>query len=209
MKTIEIDKKHPSHVRLHRQILTEIQELMEYGESEVFAYPNYVRVWELVEDLLYLNETDSARKVMADMYKSILAKRPVLTDWFVNKLKGITIEFALDHSDFDKFHMAVSNLYFGHKVEYAISLLHENHEEVVEVHYTPKNSTFKFESLIKYYDMLELVSEYKDVALLDTNDFGVPEHCEIPVKYDVANMSLMEVCEAYLNLGGKVIIVEP
>jgi hypothetical protein len=209
MKTIEIDKKHDSHVRMHRERLTMIQELMEYGESEVFAYPNYVRVWELVEDLLYLNETDSARKVMTDIYASILAKRPTLTDWFVQKLKGITIEFAFDHSKFDKFHMAVSNLYFGHKIEYAVMQLNEIHEEVVEVHYTPKSSDFKFESLIKYYDMLELVSEYKDVALLDTCQFGIPEHKEIPVKYDVANMSLMEVCEAYLNLGGKVIIVEP
>ena len=87
--------------------------------------------------------------------------------------------------------------------------MHDTLGHIIEVQYTPKQSNFTFNSILNYDQVLTLVSEYKDTALIDTCDFGVPEHKEIPVMYDLNDMSLEDICEAYFKIGGKPLIIEP
>lgn len=181
------------------------------GSDEVFSQPNYQKQFNIaVEMISTLFEIETARKMFSDIYESMLAKCPDKLDWFIRKIWKSEFPYMFDDSNFDKLNMAIDIIdKYGCKVEYAISILHDTHGHVIECHYTPKNSEFRFESLLDYDKVLTAVSEYKDVALLDTCDFGIPEHKEIPIKYDIANMSLNEICEAYLNIGGLPIIIEP
>ena len=98
---------------------------------------------------------------------------------------------------------------YGFEVEYAVSTIHDTLGHIIEVHYTPKQSNFVFNSILNYDQVLTMISEYKDTALIDTCNFGIPEHKEIPVMYDLNDMSLEEICQAYLNMGGQPIIIEP
>ena len=119
-------------------------------------------------------------------------------------------ELKLDNSDFDKLLAAINiSRTYGVKVADARSILHDTLGHIIEVQYTPKRSNFTFNSILNYDQVLTAVSEYKDTALIDTCDFGVPEHREIPVMYDLNDMSLEDICEAYFNLGGKPLIIEP
>lgn len=181
------------------------------GSDEVFSQPNYQKQFYIaVEMISTLFEIETARKMFSDIYESMLAKCPDKLDWFIRKIWKNNFGYKFDKSDFDKLLMAIDIVKkYGVQVEYAISILHDTHGHVIECHYTPKNSEFRFESLLDYDKVLTAVSEYKDVALLDTCDFGVPEHKEIPVMYDLNDMSLEEICEAYLNMGGKPLIIEP
>lgn len=186
------------------------------GSDEVFSQPNYQKQFNIaVEMISTLFEIETARKMFSDIYESMLEKCPDKLDWFIRKMWNHNFEVDIHelmyyNSKFESTLLAITHgKKNGFKVEYAISILHDTHGHVIECHYTPKNSEFRFESLLDYDKVLTAVSEYKDVALLDTCDFGIPEHKEIPVKYDIANMSLNEICEAYLNMGGIPIIIEP
>lgn len=198
-----------THQTTKECLIRNFQELN--GSDEVFSQPNYQKQFNIaVEMISTLFEIETARKMYSDIYASLLKHSPDKMDWFIRKIWKNNFGYKFDKSDFDKLLMAIDIVKkYGVQVEYAISILHDTHGHVIECHYTPKNSEFRFESLLDYDKVLTAVSEYKDVALLDTCDFGIPEHKEIPVKYDIANMSLNEICEAYLNIGGLPIIIEP
>lgn len=198
-----------THQTTKECLIRNFQELN--GSDEVFSQPNYQKQFNIaVEMIATLFEIETARKMFSDIYESMLAKCPDKMDWFNFRVKNSDFPLNFDGTNFDRFLAACQTIkYYGYSVEYAISILHDTHGHVIECHYTPKNSEFRFESLLDYDKVLTAVSKYKDVALLDTCDFGIPEHREIPVKYDIANMSLNEICEAYLNMGGIPIIIEP
>ena len=161
----------------------------------------------MISDLF---EVETARKMFSDIYESMFINCPDKMDWFIRKIWKNNFDLKLDNSEFDRLLAAIDiSRKYGFEVEYAVSKLYDTHGHIIECHYTPKNSEFKFESLLNYDQVLTMVSEYKDVALLDTCDFGIPAHKEIPVKYDLEYMSLEEICEAYLNLNGQPIIIEP
>ena len=189
-----------------------IRNFQEYnGNDEVFSTPDYDNQIGIALAMLNtLKETETARKMFSDIYESMLAKRPNHMDWFIKWIKTTDFDLKFDGTNFDKLVAALKNCkLYGHKVDFARSILHDELGHIIEVTYTSKQGTFEFVSTLDYDKVLGLVSGYKDVALIDTCDFGVPAHKEIPVKYDLENMSLEEICEAYLNLNGQPIIIEP
>ena len=189
-------------------LIRNFQELNE--DDEVFTTPNYQAQLGITLAMLNtLSEVETARKMFSDMYESMLMKRPNHLEWFIKYIKTTNFKLTLDHSNFDKLLAAVYNLKYGHKVTDARSILHDTIGHIIEVSYTPKQSSFTFNSILNYDQVLTAVSEYKDTALIDTCDFGVPEHREIPVMYDLNDMSLEDICEAYFNMGGKPLIIEP
>jgi hypothetical protein len=190
-------------------LIRNFQELNE--DDEVFTTPNYQAQLGIALAMLNtLNEVETARKMFSDIYESMLMKRPNHLEWFIKYVKKNSFDLKLDKSDFDKLLAAINiSRTYGFKVEYAVSTLHDTLGHIIEVQYTPKQSSFTFNSILNYDQVLTMVSEYKDTALIDTCDFGVPEHKEIPVMYDLNDMSLEDICEAYLNMGGQPLIIEP
>jgi len=190
-------------------LIRNFQELNE--DDEVFTTPNYQAQLGIALVMLNtLNEVETAQKMFSDIYESMLMKRPNHLDWFIRKMWRHNFELKLDKSDFDKLLAAIDiSRNYGFEVEYAVSTIHDTLGHIIEVHYTPKQSKFIFNSILNYDQVLTMVSEYKDTALIDTCDFGIPEHKEIPVMYDLNDMSLEEICQAYLNMGGQPIIIEP
>jgi hypothetical protein len=190
-------------------LIRNFQELNE--DDEVFTTPNYQAQLGIALVMLNtLNELETARKMFSDIYESMLRKRPNHLEWFIKYVKRNNFELKLDKSDFDKLLAAIDiSRTYGFEVEYAVSTIHDTLGHIIEVQYTPKQSNFIFNSILNYDQVLTLVSEYKDTALIDTCDFGIPEHREIPVMYDLNDMSLEEICQAYLNMGGQPIIIEP
>jgi hypothetical protein len=160
--------------------------------------------------IIVLYEVEVARKMYADIYASLLRNAPDKMDWFIRKMWRHSFELKLDKSDFDKLLAAIDiSRNYGFSVEYAVSKIHDTLGHIIEVQYTPKQSSFTFNSILNYDQVLTAVSEFKDTALIDTCDFGIPEHKEIPVMYDLNDMSLEDICEAYLNMGGQPLIIEP
>ena len=181
------------------------------GNDEVFQVINYQSLFNIATAMISdLFEIETARKMYSDIYASLLKHSPDKMDWFIRKIWSHNFELKLDNSDFDKLLAAINiSRTYGLKVEYAVSTLHDTLGHIIEVQYTPKQSNFTFNSILNYDQVLTAVSEYKDTALIDTCDFGVPEHKEIPVMYDLNDMSLEDICEAYFNIGGKPLIIEP
>ena len=181
------------------------------GNDEVFQVINYQSLFNIATAMISdLFEIETARKMYSDIYASLLKHSPDKMDWFIRKIWSHNFELKLDNSDFDKLLAAINiSRTYGLKVEYAVSTLHDTLGHIIEVQYTPKRSNFTFNSILNYDQVLTAVSEYKDTALIDTCDFGVPEHREIPVMYDLNDMSLEDICEAYFNMGGKPLIIEP
>lgn len=179
--------------------------------EETFTSPNYRLLFNIATDMIIvLYEIETARKMYADIYASLLKHAPDKMDWFIRKMSKHNFELKLDNSDFDKLLAAINiSRTYGFSVEYAVSTIHDTLGHIIEVHYTPKQSNFIFNSILNYDEVLTMVSEYKDTALIDTCDFGVPEHREIPVMYDLNDMSLEEICQGYLNMGGQPLIIEP
>jgi hypothetical protein len=179
--------------------------------EETFTTPNYRSLFNIATDMIIvLYEVETARKMYSDIYASLLKHAPDKMDWFIRKMWKHNFDLKLDKSDFDKLLAAIDiSRTYGFSVEYAVSTLHDTLGHIIEVQYTPKQSNFIFNSILNYDQVLTAVSEYKDTALIDTCDFGVPEHKEIPVMYDLNDMSLEEICQAYLNMGGKPLIIEP
>jgi hypothetical protein len=179
--------------------------------EETFTSPNYRSLFNIATDMIIvLYEVETARKMYSDIYASLLKHSPDKMDWFIRKMWRHIFELKLDKSDFDKLLAAINiSRNYGFSVEYAVSTLHDTLGHIIEVQYTPKQSNFIFNSILNYDQVLTLVSEYKDTALIDTCNFGVPEHREIPVMYDLNDMSLEEICQAYLNMGGQPLIIEP
>jgi hypothetical protein len=179
--------------------------------EETFTAINYRSLFNIATDMIIvLYEVETARKMYSDIYASLLKHSPDKMDWFIRKMWKHNFELKLDKSDFDKLLAAINiSRTYGFKVEYAVSTLHDTLGHIIEVQYTPKQSSFTFNSILNYDQVLTLVSEYKDTALIDTCDFGVPEHREIPVMYDLNDMSLEDICEAYFNMGGQPLIIEP
>ena len=160
--------------------------------------------------IIVLYEIETSRKMYSDIYASMMKHCLDKMDWFIRKMWRHNFELKLDKSDFDKLLAAIDiSRAYGFSVEYAVSTIHDTLGHIIEVQYTPKQSNFIFNSILNYDQVLTMVSEYKDTALIDTCDFGVPEHKEIPVMYDLNDMSLEEICQAYLNMGGQPIIIEP
>jgi len=190
-------------------LIRNFQELNE--DDEVFTTPNYQAQLGIALAMLNtLNEVETARKMFSDIYESMLMKRPNHLEWFIRYIKTTNFDLKLDGSDFDKLIAAIDiSRNYGFSVEYAVSTIHDTLGHIIEVQYTPKQSNFVFNSILNYDEVLTMVSEYKDTALIDTCDFGVPEHREIPVMYDLNDMSLEEICQAYLNMGGQPLIIEP
>jgi hypothetical protein len=190
-------------------LIRNFQELNE--DDEVFTTPNYQAQLGIALAMLNtLNEVETARKMFSDIYESMLMKRPNHLEWFIRYIKTTNFELKLDKSDFDKLLAAIDiSRNYGFSVEYAVSTLHDTLGHIIEVQYTPKQSNFVFNSILNYDQVLTAISEYKDTALIDTCDFGIPEHKEIPVMYDLNDMSLEDICEAYLNMGGQPLIIEP
>jgi hypothetical protein len=190
-------------------LIRNFQELNE--DDEVFTTPNYQAQLGIALAMLNtLNEVETARKMFSDIYESMLMKRPNHLDWFIQYIKKHNFELKLDKSDFDKLLAAIDiSRNYGFDVEYAVSTLHDTLGHIIEVQYTPKQSFFVFNSILNYDQVLTMISEYKDTALIDTCDFGIPEHKEIPVMYDLNDMSLEEICQAYFNMGGQPLIIEP
>jgi hypothetical protein len=190
-------------------LIRNFQELNE--DDEVFTTPNYQAQLGIALAMLNtLNEVETARKMFSDIYESMLMKRPNHLEWFIKYVKKHSFELKLDKSDFDKLLAAIDiSRNYGFDVEYAVSKIHDTLGHIIEVQYTPKQSFFVFNSILNYDQVLTAISEYKDTALIDTCDFGVPEHKEIPVMYDLNDMSLEEICQAYLNMGGQPLIIEP
>jgi hypothetical protein len=179
--------------------------------EETFTAINYRSLFNIATDMIIvLYEVETARKMYSDIYASLLKHAPDKMDWFIRKMWRHNFELKLDKSDFDKLlaEINISRTY-GFEVEYAVSTIHDTLGHIIEVQYTPKQSNFIFNSILNYDQVLTMVSEYKDTALIDTCDFGVPEHREIPVMYDLNDMSLEEICQAYLNIGGQPLIIEP
>jgi len=179
--------------------------------EETFASINYRSLFNIATDMIIvLYEVETARKMYSDIYSSLLKHAPDKMDWFIRKMWRHNFELKLDKSDFDKLLAAIDiSRTYGFSVEYAVSTIHDTLGHIIEVQYTPKQSNFVFNSILNYDQVLTMISEYKDTALIDTCDFGVPEHREIPVMYDLNDMSLEEICQAYLNMGGQPIIIEP
>jgi len=179
--------------------------------EETFTAINYRSLFYIATDMIIvLYEVETARKMYSDIYASLLKHTPDKMDWFIKKMWRHNFELKLDNSDFDKLLAAINiSRTYGFSVEYAVSTIHDTLGHIIEVQYTPKQSNFVFNSILNYDQVLTMVSEYKDTALIDTCDFGVPEHREIPVMYDLNDMSLEEICQAYLNMGGQPIIIEP
>lgn len=179
--------------------------------EETFTTLNYRSLFNIATDMIIvLYEVETARKMYADIYASLLKHSPDKMDWFIRKIWNHNFELKLDNSDFDKLLAAINiSRTYGLKVEYAVSTLHDTLGHIIEVQYTPKQSNFIFNSILNYDQVLTMVSEFKDTALIDTCNFGVPEHREIPVMYDLNDMSLEDICEAYFNIGGKPLIIEP
>jgi hypothetical protein len=179
--------------------------------EETFTAINYRSLFNIATDMIIvLYEIETARKMYADIYASLLKHAPDKMDWFIRKMWRHIFELKLDKSDFDKLLAAINiSRTYGFKVEYAVSTLHDTLGHIIEVQYTPKQSFFVFNSILNYDQVLTMISEYKDTALIDTCDFGVPEHKEIPVMYDLNDMTLEDICQAYLNMGGQPLIIEP
>lgn len=179
--------------------------------KETFASLNYRSLFNIATDMIIvLYEIETARKMYSDIYASLLKQSPDKMDWFIRKMWNHNFELKLDKSDFDKLLAAINiSRTYGVKVTDARSILHDTMGHIIEVQYTPKQSNFIFNSILNYDQVLTMVSEFKDTALIDTCDFGVPEHKEIPVMYDLNDMSLEDICEAYFNMGGKPLIIEP
>lgn len=179
--------------------------------EETFTAPNYRSLFNIATDMIIvLYEIETARKMYSDIYASLLSNAPDKMDWFIRKMWRHSFELKLDNSDFDKLLAAIDiSRNYGFEVEYAVSTIHDTLGHIIEVHYTPKQSNFVFNSILNYDQVLTAVSEYKDTALIDTCDFGVPEHKEIPVMYDLNDMTLEDICQAYLNMGGQPLIIEP
>ena len=198
-----------THQTTKECLIRNFQELNE--DDEVFTTPNYQAQLGIALAMLNtLNEVETARKMFSDIYESMLMKRPNHLEWFIRYIKTTNFELKLDKSDFDKLLAAIDiSRTYGFDVEYAVSTIHDTLGHIIEVHYTPKQSNFVFNSTLNYDQVLTAISEYKDTALIDTCDFGVPEHREIPVMYDLNDMSLEEICQAYLNMGGQPLIIEP
>jgi hypothetical protein len=190
-------------------LIRNFQELNE--DDEVFTTPNYQAQLGIALVMLNtLNEVETARKMFSDIYESMLRKRPNHLEWFIKYVKRNNFDLKLDNSDFDKLLAAINiSRTYGFSVEYSVSTIHDTLGHIIEVQYTPKQFNFIFNSILNYDEVLTMVSEYKDTALIDTCDFGVPEHREIPVMYDLNDMSLEEICQTYLNMGGQPIIIEP
>jgi hypothetical protein len=179
--------------------------------EETFTSINYRSLFYIATDMIIvLYEIETARQMYSDIYASLLKHAPDKMDWFIRKMWRHNFELKLDKSDFDKLLAAINiSRTYGFSVDYAVSTIHDTLGHIIEVQYTPKQSNFIFNSILNYDQVLTSVSEYKDTALIDTCDFGVPEHREIPVMYDLNDMSLEEICQAYLNIGGQPIIIEP
>jgi hypothetical protein len=190
-------------------LIRNFQELLD--SEETFTAINYRLLFNIATDMIIvLYEVETARKMYSDIYAMMMKHSPDKMDWFIRKMWKHSFELKLDKSDFDKLLAAIDiSRNYGFKVEYAVSTLHDTLGHIIEVQYTPKQSSFVFNSILNYDQVLTMVSEYKDTALIDTCDFGVPEHKEIPVMYDLNDMSLEEICQAYLNMGGQPIIIEP
>jgi hypothetical protein len=190
-------------------LIRNFQELLDIEET--FTAINYRSLFNIATDMIIvLYEIETARKMYSDIYASLLKQSPDKMDWFIRKMWRHIFELKLDKSDFDKLLAAINiSRTYGFKVEYAVSTLHDTLGHIIEVQYTPKQSNFIFNSILNYDQVLTAVSEYKDTALIDTCDFGMPEHKEIPVMYDLNDMSLEEICEAYFNMGGQPLIIEP
>jgi hypothetical protein len=188
-----------------------IRNFQELNEDDVFIVGNYQKQFNIaIEMIATLFEIETARKMFSDIYASLLKHTPEKMDWFIRKMWRHNFDLKLDNSDFDKLLAAINiSRTYGFSVEYAVSTIHDTLGHIIEVQYTPKQSNFIFNSILNYDQVLTMVSEYKDTALIDTCDFGVPEHKEIPVMYDLNDMSLEEICQAYLNIGGQPIIIEP
>jgi|694.fasta_scaffold15051_5 hypothetical protein len=179
--------------------------------EETFTAINYRSLFNIATDMIIvLYEVETARKMYSDIYASLLKHAPDKMDWFIRKMWNHNFELKLDKSDFDKLLAAIDiSRNYGFSVEYAVSTIHDTHGHIIEVQYTPKQSNFIFNSILNYDQVLTAVSEFKDTALIDTCNFGVPEHREIPVMYDLNDMTLEDICEAYLNMGGQPLIIEP
>jgi len=179
--------------------------------EETFTAINYRSLFYIATDMIIvLYEIETARKMYSDIYASLLKHAPDKMDWFIKKMWKHNFDLKLDNSDFDKLLAAINiSRTYGFSVEYAVSTIHDTLGHIIEVQYTPKQSNFIFNSILNYDQVLTMVSDFKDTALIDTCDFGVPEHKEIPVMYDLNDMSLEEICQAYLNMGGQPLIIEP
>jgi hypothetical protein len=179
--------------------------------EETFTATNYRSLFYIATDMIIvLYEVETARKMYSDIYASLLKHAPDKMDWFIRKMWRHSFELKLDNSDFDKLLAAINiSRTYGFSVEYAVSTIHDTLGHIIEIQYTPKQSNFVFNSILNYDEVLTMVSEYKDTALIDTCDFGIPEHKEIPVMYDLNDMSLEEICQTYLNMGGRPLIIEP
>lgn len=190
-------------------LIRNFQEKM--GNDEVFQVIDYQSSFNIATAMISdLFEIETARKMFSDIYESLLKNHPDKMDWFIRKIWNNNFDYKFNNTDFDRLIMAIDICKkYGFEVEYSVSILHDTYGHIIECYYTPKNSEFRFISNLDYDKTLTAVSEYKDTALINICDFGIPEHKEIPVKYDIANMSLNEICEAYLNMGGLPIIIEP
>jgi len=190
-------------------LIRNFQELLD--SEETFTAINYRSLFNIATDMIIvLYEVETARKMYSDIYASLLKHAPDKMDWFIRKMWRHNFELKLDKSDFDKLLAAINiSRNYGFSVEYAVSKIHDTLGHIIEIQYTPKQSNFVFNSILNYDQVLTMISEYKDTALIDTCDFGIPEHKEIPVMYDLNDMSLEEICQAYLNMGGQPIIIEP
>jgi hypothetical protein len=179
--------------------------------EETFTAINYRSLFYIATDMIIvLYEIETARKMYSDIYASLLKHAPDKMDWFIKKMWKHNFDLKLDNSDFDKLLAAINiSRTYGFSVEYAVSTIHDTLGHIIEVQYTPKQSNFIFNSILNYDQVLTMVSDFKDTALIDTCDFGVPEHKEILVMYDLNDMSLEEICQAYLNMGGQPLIIEP
>jgi len=179
--------------------------------EETFTAINYRSLFYIATDMIIvLYEVETARKMYSDIYAMMMKHCPDKMDWFIRKMWRHSFDLKLDNSDFDKLLAAINiSRTYGFEVDYAVSTIHDTLGHIIEVQYTPKQSNFIFNSILNYDQVLTAVSEYKDTALIDTCDFGVPEHREIPVMYDLNDMSLEEICQAYLNMGGQPLIIEP
>jgi hypothetical protein len=179
--------------------------------EETFTAINYRSLFNIATDMIIvLYEVETARKMYSDIYAMMMKHAPDKMDWFIRKIWKHSFELKLDKSDFDKLLAAINiSRTYGFSVEYAVSKIHDTLGHIIEVRYTPKQSNFVFNSILNYDQVLTAVSEFKDTALIDTCDFGVPEHKEIPVMYDLNDMTLEDICQAYFNLGGQPLIIEP
>ena len=198
-----------THQTTKECLIRNFQELLD--SEETFTAINYRSLFNIATDMIIvLYEVETARKMYADIYASLLKQSPDKMDWFIRKMWKHNFELKLDKSDFDKLLAAIDiSRTYGFSVEYAVSTIHDTLGHIIEVQYTPKQSNFIFNSILNYDQVLTAISEYKDTALIDTCNFGVPEHREIPVMYDLNDMTLEEICQAYLNMGGQPLIIEP